>query len=204
MKNQKFLLSVTRIEKKGLKSIRIFKPLTENLRPNTKLALLSNLFTNIRRLTQLYMAMFVKDGVWLQTISFVAMNLLAVIYLLHTMPYKKPFNNYLNIMNELASLTVSYFILMINGLSQDPDEGVMMAEFINYTLFASWSMNLLLILSVLVKEIKYKARKWYFKKGRWRYSWLQTQSFKKQIQEIKRARSARKARKLVEMKNAQT
>ena len=82
MKNQKFLLSVTRIEKKGLKSIRNFKPLTENLRPNTKLALLSNLFTNIRRLTQLYMAMFVKDGVWLQTISFVAMNLLAVIYLL--------------------------------------------------------------------------------------------------------------------------
>ena len=43
------------------------------------------------------------------------MNLFSVIYLLHTMPYKKPFDNYVNIMNELASLIVAYFIMVING-----------------------------------------------------------------------------------------
>jgi deoxyribodipyrimidine photolyase-like uncharacterized protein len=91
--------------------------LVGNLRRNSNLALFNIVFLNIRRLTMLYLAMFVTEMPWVQVISFTLMNLLAVAYLLHTKPFEDSFTNILNLGNELSSLFVSYCVMAINGIS---------------------------------------------------------------------------------------
>ena len=81
-----------------------------DLRKDSKLAMFSSLFINIRRVSLLYMAMFILGKGWLQVITFIALNLLSACFLVSVMPYEEPYNNYLNIFNECISLVVAYYI----------------------------------------------------------------------------------------------
>ena len=46
------------------KQFSVYEPLVKNLRLDSNLAMFSNLFINFRRLTMLYMAMFIRDMAW--------------------------------------------------------------------------------------------------------------------------------------------
>ena len=46
------------------KQFSVYEPLVENLRLDSNLAMFSNLIINSRRLTMLYMAMFIRGMAW--------------------------------------------------------------------------------------------------------------------------------------------
>ena len=92
-----------------------YKPLVKTLRKDSKFALMNNFIIMMRRLTLLYMAMFIFEMAWLQIMVYLILNLLMLGFLVMVRPYKEEFNNNLNIFNSLVGILVVYFIMQING-----------------------------------------------------------------------------------------
>ena len=88
----------------------VFEPLVDELRKDSRLAMFGHLIITVRRLTLLYMAMFVLGQQWLQILSFMLLNVVSLCYLLLSMPYENQATNYMNIINEVISLMITYFI----------------------------------------------------------------------------------------------
>ena len=78
-------------------------------------ALLGNFLILIRRLSLLYMAMFILDQAWLNVMFFMLQSLFFLIFVIIFRPYEEEFNNRLNMVNEAFSLFICYFILSLNG-----------------------------------------------------------------------------------------
>ena len=144
-----------------------------DLRKDSKLAMFSSFFINIRRISLLYMAMFVLGKGWLQVLSFMALNLLSACFLVYVMPYEEPYNNYLNIFNEFISLIVSYYICQINDLRYDPEVKNEIGLRTTETLYFSWASNFALIMFMILKHIYRKLRICYYKTIRWKCRCLQ-------------------------------
>ena len=66
----------------------------------------------------LYVAMFIHHSL-VDIGIFMALSLLSLLYLGHTLPYKSKLENLLLIFNEIMTLTVCYFLLEINGAYYD-------------------------------------------------------------------------------------
>ena len=98
-----------------------YEPLVQDLRKDSKLAMFSSFYINIRRCTLLYMAMFLTIEMgWLQVLIFMSQNLISTVFLLVVMPYEELFNNLLNIFNEVISLIIAYYITQNNDLRYEP------------------------------------------------------------------------------------
>ena len=125
----------------------------------------SNFYINVRRLSMLYMAMFLTGGEWsfIQVLIFMVQNLLSLMFLVVIMPYELRANNYLNIFNESISLLVSYFIATIVDV-KNVEYQVTIGEFINKTIYFSWTCNILVIAYFIIKEVYEKLRKKYYHK----------------------------------------
>ena len=93
-----------------------YEPLIADMRKDSRLALMNTFIITIRRLTLLYMAMFITEWTWLTVLVFMIQNLLSLVYLLHVMPYVTKSQNNLNILNESVSLLVSYLVASINDI----------------------------------------------------------------------------------------
>ena len=93
---------------------KIYEPLVEGLRHNSRAAMFNNLMVYIRRFSLLYLAMFLVGHPWIQVLSFMLQNLISLAWLMAVRPYETMFNNYLNIFNELISLLVAYLIIQVN------------------------------------------------------------------------------------------
>ena len=102
--------------------------------------------------------MFVVNSAWLQVSVFMLLNLLSLIFLVKVRPYCEKSVNYINILNEVISLWVSYFVLTINGLSQDGSDSVAMGDFIVLSIRTSWFLNILIICYYTVRESYQKLR----------------------------------------------
>ena len=74
----------------------------------------NHFFINVRRLTLLYMAMFVLEWSWITVLVFMLQNFTFLCFLCLVMPYTMKSQNSINIFNESVSLTVAYFILAIS------------------------------------------------------------------------------------------
>ena len=98
---------------------RIYKSLTNGLRKESSLSLAINFFTMVRRLVNLYMAMFLGQYAWLQITVFMAISLLSTLYLGYTWPYKKRVQNHLSMFNETAILIIAYLIMVLVGISEE-------------------------------------------------------------------------------------
>ena len=109
------------------------------------------------------MAMFILEMAWLQVLVFMLQNLLSLLFLIVVMPYKLKANNYLNILNESTSLLVSYLITQIND-SRYIEYQQTIGNFINYTLYFSWSCNFSIIAYFIIKETYLRIRKKYYHK----------------------------------------
>ena len=59
----------------------------------------------------LLMAMFVLKMQWLQLQLFIALSLVAVIYVIACRPYETKLLNFLNIFNEIIGLAAGYLLL---------------------------------------------------------------------------------------------
>ena len=95
--------------------------LVSDFRKDSIPAMLSNFLIMIRRLSLLYMAMFILDNSWLNIMFFMLQSMFFLIFMILVRPYKDEFNNNLNIFNEAFSLFIAYFILQINGNSYTPE-----------------------------------------------------------------------------------
>ena len=73
-------------------------------------------FVMVRRLALLYVVMFVPEHSWFKIEMFTAFSLAQLCYLADSRPYKEQKENYLNMFNEGATLIVSYFVLVMNGI----------------------------------------------------------------------------------------
>ena len=82
---------------------------------------MTNFILLVRRLILLYTAFFLADHAWLQLILFMAMSLLDLMNMVHSMPMKQVSANWLNIFNECITLLVSYFVMVINGVTANDE-----------------------------------------------------------------------------------
>lgn len=96
------------------KQLKKYEPLIADVRKDSKLALSNHFFITIRRLTLLYMAMFILEWTWLTVLVFMIQNLLSLVYLIEVMPFEMKTRNNMNILNESVGLVVSYFVASIN------------------------------------------------------------------------------------------
>ena len=98
-----------------------YEVLVSDYRKDSIPAMLSNFLILVRRLSLLYMAMFILDKSWLNIMFFMLQTLAFLIFVILVRPYKEEFNNNLNIFNEGCSLIICYFILQLNGNSYTPE-----------------------------------------------------------------------------------
>ena len=59
-----------------------FKPLFEDLREDSLLAMFAPVLLMVRRLTMLYLAMFVTGHQWLQVLAFLTLNLVSACFVI--------------------------------------------------------------------------------------------------------------------------
>ena len=135
-----------------------YQPLIDEVRTDSRIALSNNFFINIRRLTMLYMAMFVIGMSWLQVIVFMLLNFLSLCYLVTVRPYTDRSVNMLNTMNEAFSLLVSYFVLAINGISIDGQMNQVIGAFVVYSVYSSWVATVAVIVYSAAKEAIFKVK----------------------------------------------
>ena len=67
---------------------KIFEPLVDQLRKDSKLAMFTSFIILIRRITLLYMAMFIIQMQWLQVLVFMTQNMISMYFLVLVLPYE--------------------------------------------------------------------------------------------------------------------
>ena len=93
----------------------LYNSLMNELRKDSYWALLHNVWTLLRRLILLYVAMFLASHAWFQVLIFTAMSIFSLVYLLETHPFKAKKENNLSFFNEWVTLGISYLFMVING-----------------------------------------------------------------------------------------
>ena len=133
-------------------SFKAYEPLISDVRLDKRSALLGNTLINVRRLTMLYMAMFVQERQWLQTQVFIQLNFLSSGYVLVVRPFDRAYLNFLNILNESIVLVVSYCILPLQDMGNDPEQLYEIGNYTVYPFYVLATMNLILILGVGIRD----------------------------------------------------
>ena len=82
----------------------------------------------MRRLALLYVAMFMGDHSWFQMIIFPSLSMAQMIYYGDARPMKTRLSNNMNLFNEGSTLTISYFVLIINGMTTRADMFAIVGE----------------------------------------------------------------------------
>lgn len=115
-----------------LDSFLIYEPLVADLRKDSHAALFNNFIIMIRRLTLLFLAMFIVGHPFVQVLIFMLMNLFSLGFIITVMPYAVASNNYQNLLNEVISLLVSYFVVQINDQRYEPETKEVMGGYVVY------------------------------------------------------------------------
>lgn len=151
---------------KGLtmKDFRLYKPLFENLRKKSKLALLINFFLIARRLILLYVAMFLSQSSWLQVTIFTAMSQMSLAYMGYSRPYTNKLDMSMSLVNEWFTLLISYLVLAINGICNEGSQYQAAGEIISYFLYTVWTVNAIAILADLILMLINKCRQLYYRR----------------------------------------
>ena len=92
------------------------------MRADKQAAMFGFLLINVRRLTMLFMAMFIHDMQWLQIQAFILFNFVSLTYQVQVCPYDLRHLNFLNHFNETIGLLASYFLLPLQDVRLDPDQ----------------------------------------------------------------------------------
>ena len=98
-----------------------YAPFLENLNLEKQSAYFGDTLIIVRRLTMLYMAMFVLNRQWIQLQLFIALNLFSVTYVVSVRPFDSTLLHFLNLFNEVISLLASYMILPLQNMEYDPE-----------------------------------------------------------------------------------
>lgn len=138
-----------------------YSPLVEDLRHDSLVSMFSNIFITVRRLLMLYLAMFIVKQQWSQVLSFMAMNLISLCFLVIAMPFENSLMNYVGLFNEGIALFISYLIAQMNDLKYDPKTTVHIGNLIVDAIYFSWLVNGFIVLYVGIRELFGKLRNFY-------------------------------------------
>ena len=143
---------------------RLYLPLYSGIRKHSIMALWLDFVVMLRRITLLYMYMFMGMASWLQVIIYTMLSFVELCYLLETKPLKDLKQLFLNFFNEIITLTISYLVMVINGLCNDPFSHANAGTLISQILYFTGATNGAIILYTAVREIQFGLRKWNFKR----------------------------------------
>lgn len=118
------------------------------------------------------MAMFILGHQWLQIITFMAMNVLSMSFVIVAKPFTSQLLNNLTLFNEACALVLSYLFAQINDLRYDPETTEVIGDCIVYLIYVLWAVNGVVIASVGIGSIYNKLRHYYYSKLRWKYACL--------------------------------
>lgn len=90
--------------------------------------MLGNITLNMRRLTMLFMAMFVIKLQWLQLQLFILLNFVSLTYIIVVRPFVTKHLNVLNGFNETFGLLIAYLLLPMQDLRMDPEQRYELGE----------------------------------------------------------------------------
>ena len=90
--------------------------------------MLGNITLNMRRLTMLFMAMFVIKLQWLQLQLFILLNFVSLTYIIVVRPFVTEHLNVLNGFNETFGLLIAYLLLPMQDLRMDPEQRYELGE----------------------------------------------------------------------------
>ena len=110
---EELVLRASRINKQIFQK---YAPLTEGLKLYRRGATCGNFIIILRRCTMLVMAMFVLGHQWLHLQVFIALNVIAIIFVVVVRPYETRLLNNLNLFNEVTGLLVSYVLLVLQNM----------------------------------------------------------------------------------------
>ena len=120
------------------KRFELFKPLYSGLRDTSYLALFQNILLIVRRMTLLYVAMFLPDMLLQQLITFLVSSLVALNYSLNVRLFESKSEDRLNIVNETTMLLIVYLLICVASFqASSTDIGTMIC----WVIWASWSTN---------------------------------------------------------------
>ena len=140
------------------RSFELYAPLKSGLRRFSRLALFQNFLLIVRRMTLLYMAMFLPDKLWLQLIALLCCSLFTLNYQAYVRPFESYFFQILNKSNEEIMLQVVYLVTCVAAF---PDSSTEIGAIIVFYIFCSWLINGLVVLGLVINEIYRKLRRLY-------------------------------------------
>ena len=143
----------------------LFKPLVAGLRKDSVLSLLYNVWTYVRRLILLYVAMFMADLPNFQVAIFTGMSIFSMIYLLQSVPHKSSEEFKLALVNESFTLMIGYLFMAINGVCTRVEQYMAVDTVITRMLYVNWAINGLVLLTATYRSFKIKWHKCTYKRA---------------------------------------
>lgn len=110
--------------------------------------------------------MFLAEHAWIQVIVFTCLSLLQLLYLVDTLPYKERYRNRLDIINEVFILTISYLVMVINGVCYQSEQQQANGLVMTRILYVDWCINGSILFVIAVKEIYKKFKRCLVKRKR--------------------------------------
>ena len=84
---------------------------------------------------------------------FTSLSLLQLLYLVDNLPYKERHRNRLDIINESFTLTISYLVMIINGMCYEAEQKQVNGLIMVWILYVDWGINGSIFLYTAIKEI---------------------------------------------------
>ena len=128
----------------------------------------------LRRVSLVYIAMFLGGQPWLQMIIFVYISCMQLFYLSYELPYDSRATNRIEIMNESIILVCGYYSMCLIGLTAGPigpSKNQWIGEFMNWTIRVMLLINGVYIIFCILKAVILSFQKSFKKyKTKWKKS----------------------------------
>ena len=135
----------------------LFKPLIDGYRKNSTLSFYYDFVLNLRRMSTIYLAMFLPDNRLTCLTVFHAGSLLTALLLVHVKPFKNLKENRIQVFDEIVVMITSTFVYIIPGYGND--RVTLIGEFIGAVIWGSLAVNALIIIKQLLHDMKLKFQK---------------------------------------------
>ena len=136
----------------------IYAPFMSNVRHSSIMCFMWSLILNLRRMSTLYLAMFMPDWVLVYLFVFGLGTLVMAVYLIHFSPFSKTIETRLQVLNESFVMSVTYLVIALLIAKKQEDQSIV-GSMICYVIYVSTGINALIVLTQIVQEIKTRVKR---------------------------------------------
>lgn len=163
------------------KSINVFGSTYQELRTDSKPALLFNVIYMLRRLLIAVIATMFKDYSFLQVQVIVVHSVAVIIYTAWVRPFELPMMNTMEIFNELCILLASCHLFVFTAFVDSPEVQYKLGWTLIGVSVLNMAVNILVMIKASFRELKLMFRKLLYKYREWRNKHNPIQTSKAQI-----------------------